>query len=437
MNQQVRKTIAVVTASVALVATMVVGTASAGASSSMPAAKATTTTVAAPKVNATCTKSGDVDVRLICRANRKGKLVWADPTLPAGEYKIGMELPATGAAAAAGLAILAGAKLAVEEINATKFLGKGVTLTMLEKDSAGTVPGALSALDYFKANNVSGIICCGLSSQAGAIKGPLATASIPAVIDSAVLPNLTKLPWLYRTVLLMGLDGGPNTQLTKAVVAKYKVKKAVVVQTSDNQGMVDDAKNWSKALTDNKVTNSLVNTLAADTDLSSAATNIIAQNPDLVVNSQLLAPANRLIKALRDRGYTKPIMSNYGIADKSSFGVAGAALKNVIFPLAFWDQAPANKMATNFIKKMKAASGSTSVSIYNAQGYTAAYFLASGLKFSGDADPANVAIAMSQITRMQSVYGQIRYVSGQAGFAVTAKPVYVQWKADGTQSVWK
>lgn len=435
MKQQFRKAFAVACTTVALVAPMAFGASTAGASSSVAAAKATTTTV--PKKNGACTKLGDVDGRLVCRVNRKGKLQWVDPTLPAGEYKIGLEELATGAAAAAGLAIVAGAKLAVDEINSTNFLGSGAKLTLLEKDSGGTVPNTLSAIDYFKANNVSGIVCCGLSSQAGAVKGPLATAGIPAVIDSAVLPNLTKLPWLYRSVILMGLDGGPNTQLTKAVVAKYKVKKAVVVQTSDNQGMVADAVIWAKALTANKVTNSLVNTLAADTDLSSAATNIIAQNPDLVVNSQLVGPANRLIKALRDRGYKKPILSNYGIGDASSYTLAGSALKDVIFPLAFWDKAPANAMAKKFIKAMSARNNGGAVSIYNAQGYTAMYLIATGLKFSGDGLPENVAIALSKIVRMNTVYGQLAYSGGQARFALTAKPVYVQWTADGKQVVWK
>ena len=64
-----------------------------------------------------------------------------------------------------------GLKLAIDEINSTGFLGDGVTLEFLIEDAGGDQPTAISITDSYVANDdVLGIVCCALSSVAGAIQ---------------------------------------------------------------------------------------------------------------------------------------------------------------------------------------------------------------------------------------------------------------------------
>lgn len=389
-----------------------------------------------PKVGDVCTKNGDVDGKLFCQI-KNGKLKWNEPVLPAGEYKLGFEALTSGAAAFAGVPLAQGVRLAVAQINLTGFLGKGVTIKLIEQDSGGSAANGIAAINAFKAQGVSGVVCCALSSQAGAEAPILKAAGIPGIIDSAVLPGLAQPPYMYRPVILLGTSGGPNSKLIDTVVKKYKTKSAVVAVTADNQGMVSDKDTFVESLGKSGVkTVNTVNTAAADTDLSGAASQITALNPDMVVNSMLGGPGTRLIKALRERGYKGVIVSNYGVGDQNNYTIGGSALAGTIFPVIYFPASPANAMAKKFAADYKTYAKEDS-SIYGAQGFTAMMLLASGLKASGDGNPVNVALALSQITRMNTVYGPIAFAGGQGFLAKDVSPSIVTWTATGTQEIWK
>ena len=389
-----------------------------------------------PKVGDVCTKNGDVDGKLFCQV-KNGKLKWNEPVLPAGEYKLGFEALTSGAAAFAGVPLAQGVRLAVAQINLTGFLGKGVTIKLIEQDSGGSAANGIAAINAFKAQGVSGVVCCALSSQAGAEAPILKAAGIPGIIDSAVLPGLAQPPYMYRPVILLGTSGGPNSKLIDTVVKKYKTKSAVVAVTADNQGMVSDKDTFVESLGKSGVkTVNTVNTAAADTDLSGAASQITALNPDMVVNSMLGGPGTRLIKALRERGYKGVIVSNYGIGDQNNYTIGGSALAGTIFPVIYFPASPANAMAKKFAADYKTYAQQDS-SIYGAQGFTAMMLLASGLKASGDGNPVNVALALSQITRLNTVYGPIAFAGGQGFLAKDVSPSIVTWTATGTQEIWK
>jgi len=390
----------------------------------------------APKAGAPCSKNGDVDGKLFCQI-KGGKLKWNEPVLPSGEYKLGFEALTSGPAAFAGVPLAQGVRLAVAQINASGFLGRGAKIKLIEQDSGGSAANGIAAINAFKAQGVSGVVCCALSSQAGAEAPILKAAGIPGIIDSAVLPGLAEPPYMYRPVVLLGTSGGPNSKLIDTVVKKYKTKSAVVAVTADNQGMVSDKDTFVESLRKSGVkTINTVNTAAADTDLSGAASQISALKPDMVVNSMLGGPGTRLIKALRDRGYKGVIVSNYGIGDQNNFKIGGASLADTIFPVIYFPASPANAMAKKFAKDYKTYAKEDS-SIYGAQGFTAMMLLASGLKASGDGSPAKVALALSKITRFNTVYGPLAFAGGQGSLAKNVNPSIITWTKTGTQKIWK
>jgi ABC-type branched-subunit amino acid transport system substrate-binding protein len=393
---------------------------------------------ATEKEGARCDKEGDVSNGYALMCEKKGAtLTWVSRTLPRGTYKVGSEMLLSGPSAFAGVPMDKGVQKAVEEINKSEFLGKGAKIELITRDSAGKADVALAAVNEFVANKVSGIICCALSSIAGAISQVAANNATPVIIDAAVLPGLAKPPYIHRTVIMTGARNGIQWQSAQAMVKVIKAKTVAIPETSDNQGMVADAVMYKEAVTAAGATNVVtVKTQAADTDLSGAASQIIAANPDLVIPAMLGGPASRLIKALRDRGYKGRIVGNYGLSDATNFAIAGASLAGVVMPVTFDPSKPVNKLGRDIVKWWKSGNGGQLPSAYPGMGYTAAWYLAIAMKNSGDGTPANVAKALNKIGRMDSVYGTVRFNKGQIELGRTAKPVFKEWQADGTQKDW-
>lgn len=393
---------------------------------------------ATEKEGGRCDKEGDVSSGYALMCEKKGAtLTWVNRTLPRGTYKVGSEMLLSGPSAFAGVPMDKGVKKAVEEINASGFLGKGAKIELITRDSAGKADVALAAVNEFVANKVSGIICCALSSIAGAISQVAANNQTPVVIDAAVLPGLAKPPYITRTVIMTGARNGIQWQSAQAMVKLIKAKTVAIPETSDNQGMVADAVMYKEAVTAVGATNVItVKTQAADTDLSGAASQIIAANPDLVIPAMLGGPASRLIKALKDRGYKGRIVGNYGLSDATNFAIAGASLAGVVMPVTFDPSKPINKLGRDIVKWWKKENGGQLPSAYPGMGYTSAWYLAIAMKNSGDGTPQNVAKALNKIGRMDSVYGTVRFNKGQIELGRTAKPVFKEWQADGTQKDW-
>lgn len=389
-----------------------------------------------PKEGARCDKAGDANGALFCE-KKDGALVWTNNTLPKGTYKVGSEMLLSGPSAFAGVPMSKGVMKAVEEINKSGFLGKGAKIEIIERDSAGKADVAIAAVNEFVANKVSGIICCALSSIAGAISQVAAANKIPVVIDAAVLPGLAKPPYITRTVIMTGARNGVQWQSAQAMVKQIKAKTVAIPETSDNQGMVADAVMYKEAVEKAGATNIItIKTQAADTDLSGAASQIIAQNPDLVIPAMLGGPASRLIKALKDRGYKGRIVGNYGLSDSTNFAIAGASLAGVVMPVTFDPSKPTNKIGRDLVKWWKSGNGGQLPSAYPLMGYTAMYYLATAMKNSGDGNSENVAKALQKIGRMETGYGLVRFNKGQIELAKTAKPMFREWQADGTQKEW-
>ncbi len=84
-------------------------------------------------------------------------------------YVVGFPALLSGPAAFAGVPIADGAKLAVKEINESGYLGEGSTIDLKIDDIKGDPAQAIALFNQYAADGASGILCCGLSSEAGAL----------------------------------------------------------------------------------------------------------------------------------------------------------------------------------------------------------------------------------------------------------------------------
>lgn len=351
-----------------------------------------------------------------------------------GVLRIGLTNPITGAAAFAGVPVERGAKVAVEEINKSGFLGEGRRFELTSDDSAGDPAKAIAQFRGFESDGYLAVICCTVSTEAGSLAPLVQRAKIPTVVTGATLPGLTRPPYLYRTIALPSSPGGMYDQLVDAVTEEYRPRTAVVAVTADNGGQVDDSKVWKSALQRNNIRIlESIDTFTADTDFSAAAAQIMAARPDVLVESMLGSKSALLTRALRDRGYEGRILSSYGVATPPIFEAGGTAMAGTIFPIPFTPLAD-NDRTREFVKLYRDAHG-VDPDLFAAQGYNAVWFLAEGIKRAGTVDRESLAQALSALPEFASVSGNtFAMKDGQA--VLSDKVEFLQWKADGTQVLW-
>ena len=349
-------------------------------------------------------------------------------------YLVGFPALTSGPAAFAGVPISEGAELAVKEINETEFLGEGITVE-LESDDINNDPAqAISLYRQYVADGASAVLCCGLSSEAGALAPVIEQTGTPGVVTSAVLPGLADPPHLVRPVIIPSEPGGLYDQFIDDVVATEDVDTAVLLVTADNDGMVADADVWEEALERNGVeVFKRINTQSADTNYTQAATEVQSLDPDVVVSSMLGTPSALFARALRERGYEKPMLANYGVDSDELFETSGEGLRNTIFFSPFHAELTENDTAHRFVELYEEEYGSQP-DMYGAQGYTAMWLVAEALKEASSGEPEDVADALTGITSLDTVYGPVSYEDGQA--RMDTKATYLQWSEDGTIVGW-
>ena len=379
------------------------------------AAPATTTTQAT-----TTTTSGDTTPTTA-----------AAEGLAPGTYTFGFVAITSGAVAFAGVPHENGLKLAVDEINASGFLGDGVTMEFLIEDAGGDQPTAISITDSYVANDdVLGIVCCALSSVAGAIQPNMEAAGIPWVDHAAIAPTITDPPNAFRSFPLSQPSTG---QIAQAAIDAFQPAKVALAVTADNDGMQSDLKANTDVIEAAGVEIlDIVETFAEDTDLSGPATQVIALDPDVVFLAQLGNVEALMIQELRDRGYAGPIVANLAIATTETFEQVGDTLAGTVLPLAFFRGTP-TPLVEEFVSKYE-SKYDIDADIFASQGWQVAWYLARALKEGGEGTREAVLEGIKGIDTMETVFGTLTW--DDRGEPSVEKFTFVQWSADGELVVW-
>jgi branched-chain amino acid transport system substrate-binding protein len=354
---------------------------------------------------------------------------------PAGDYKIGFITENTGPIAFAGLSYWHGAQLAAEEISASGYIGKGVTLSLSDKESASDPARAIQDMHQFIADRTVLVTsCCILSPVAGSLKPLVNSSKIPLVIFGATSPTLAQPPYVYSMTIL---PGPKDAATAKHVAEVTKPKTAAYFIAADNDAFKARAAAAKQALEEMGVkTVATVNVLSADTDFTAPATQAMGAKPDLMLVYATETPTVGIVGALRARQYNGVIVGNDVLSPESVFKKMGAAAaKDVVFPISFsadLDTSPAAKeFVAAYRKKFNAAPD-----IYSAQGYEVVYVIAQAMK-SLDAKPTreSLAEALGKVSTVDhDVYGGEKITNGQAE---TTGTLMVSWSADGKLVPWQ
>lgn len=351
--------------------------------------------------------------------------------LPAGEYKIGFVALKTGGVAFAGVPHFEGLKLAEREINASGYLGEGVEIVFVDQDAGGAQDQALNIANQFIADpDILGLACCALSGVLGALLPVVQEADIAIVNHAAIMRDVTGIPQGFRAFPL----SQPSTkEIAEVAIDAFGVENAVVVVTADNDGLVSDKDATLEALDAVGATYSVLDTFAADVDMSGPATQAIAEAPDAIFLAQLGNVEVLMVQELRDRGYAGPIVGNLALATQEQWDAAGDTLVGTVLPLAFFHESE-NPLAQEFTALYEAEYGEFP-GIFAAQGWALGWHYARALLEAEELTRQGIIDSLSGIETADTVFGRLTWDP------VTKEPAverftYVQWSDEGRLVLW-
>lgn len=349
-------------------------------------------------------------------------------------YLVGAPIVQSGPGAFAGVPVAQGIELAVSEINESGFLGDDARLELEIVDTAGDPAKAIAAYKQLEADGAAGLLCCTLGGEAGALAPQLAAGSTAAVVTVSILEGLASPPHLFRPFEVPSESGGTYDQFLDDVLGDGGYADAVMVVNDDNDAMVQDGKVYAAGLARHDV--ELLETIkvgTAETSYTGVATQIAAADPAVVVASTIGSATANLAKALRERGYDRPIVSNVGADSRAAYDASAGAMAGTIFPTPYHADFPVNDLGEEFAAAYSEEYGSAP-DMFAAQGYTATRLLATAIRDAGSGDPEDVGAALTAIEQQESVYGDISYHEGQAEVADPAR--HLVWGDNGTLTEW-
>lgn len=350
----------------------------------------------------------------------------------AGELVIGIQGPETGNLAVYGQKTLAGAKLAVDEINASGGVN-GKTIKLINYDSRGDKAEAANATQrLINKDKVCGIIG-EPTSGATFVIGPIADRAKTVLISAgATAKGVTdNKPFVFRNTLLDS-DGGPAT--IKFVMDKFGWKKFALITSVNNDYSVGLTAIFKKAVKDfggNIVVEQTISD--GDTDFSAQITAIKPYKPEAIIFSGYYPEGSLILLETRKQGLNVPIIGGDGLLAPDLWNVAKDAAIGSIVYAGFSPEAKAKKVQ-EFVKKMESRGGAD---MFSAQGYDAVYLLANAMRKAKVTDCTDVKQrvkmrdALANIPSFDGVSGQMKF--DKEGNAIK-KPFIqaVDKKADGT-----
>jgi branched-chain amino acid transport system substrate-binding protein len=304
-------------------------------------------------------------------------------------------------------------ELAIEEINASGYLGAGRTLAARFEDSAGSRDQAVAAMTKLvEEDQVLAVLGPTLSSEAFAAD-PIAQENGTVVMGvSNTALGLTDMgDYVFRNSL-------PEAAVIPGTIAQAKailgLTQVGLLYGNDDDFTVSGYEVFREALEDNDIAILGQETFAkGDVDFNAQLTNLIGAEPDALVVSALAAEATQIIIQARALGYTGPIIGGNGFNSPAVLRDTGADSEGLIVGGA-WNYGNPNptESSVRFVAMYEAKYEGQSPDQFAAQAYTGAWLMATAIRcadFAADADLATqrtaIRDALGAITDFDSPLG--------------------------------
>jgi len=278
-------------------------------------------------------------------------VVWMAGPLGAQEkqIKIGLLAPLTGPMPDWGRKQVVGLNMAVETINQRGGI-LGTPLEVVVRDSGGN--GDRAAATYRELVSTSKVLAVigPLYSSEFASVSSLTNALKVAIIATASakpgLSDLSKRPYAFRMTVTSDNKEAPSV---KAWATAHKVKTVVLVHANDDPYCKSVAGNvWPGIMGDLEVDilnlKDPVSFPTGHVDFDMQVKKIAAYAPDGICIAAFPEEAGRLIKAIREKGFTQPILGAANTANLKIIDIAGSSAEGLWSTSLFYPQDPNPKV---------------------------------------------------------------------------------------------
>lgn len=336
---------------------------------------------------------------------------WEECPTPAtlsGDVTIGAVFGLTEAVSVYGTAQKNAVDLAVEEINASKYLGENATLVVITEDSAGDKDQAVTAMTKLvDEDQVIAVLGPTLSSEALAADPVAQEAGTVVMGVSNTANGLTTAPGMGEFVFR---DSLPEAAVIPGTIAQaaelLSLQKVAVLYGNDDAFTQSGYEIFKQSLADNNIEITNEETFAkGDVDFNAQLTNAIQTEPDALVVSALAAEATQIIVQARALGYTGHIIGGNGFNSPAVLNNAGADAEGLVVGGA-WNYGNPNPSESSvaFVTAYEAKYES-SPDQFAAQAYTGAWLLATAIRCADSTDRAAVRDALAGIKDFNSPLG--------------------------------
>jgi len=324
--------------------------------------------------------------------------------------KIGQVSPLTGNIAQLGKDNEAGAKLAIEDLNAKKIKigGQEVKWELLSEDDAADPKQGTAAAQKLvdaKVNGVIGHLNSGTTIPASKIYND---AGIPHISPSATNPKLTQ-QGFKTTFRVVANDGQLGGTLGRYAVKEVKAKSIAIIddRTAYGQGVADEFGKAVKAAGGKIVGREYTNDKA--TDFSAILTKLKGAKPDLIFYGGMNAVAGPMLRQMKQLGLQVKYMGGDGIctADLPTLAGDGMADGQVVCAEAGGVEGAQVKALEAFKERFK-QKFNMEVQIYAPYEYDALMAMAAAMQKANSADPKKYLPALAAI-KYEGVTGSITF----------------------------
>lgn len=317
----------------------------------------------------------------------------------AGEMtvKIGQVSPLTGPQAHLGKDNDNGARLALEEINATGVTlgGKKVKFVLVSEDDMADPRTATIVAQKLADQRVAGVLGhlnSGTSIPASKI---YLDAGIPQISPSATAIAYTAQG--FKTAFrVMTNDRQQGKVLGEYAVKNLGAKRIAIIddRTAYGQGLADEVERAVKASGGEVIAREF--TTDRSTDFLAILTSIKARKPDLVFYGGMDAQGAPMVKQLRSLGITAKFLGGDGVQTSEFLKLAGSQAEDVTAssPGLPIDSMPGGK---EFREKFTQRFGT--IQTYAPYAYDAAMTMVEAMKMADSAEPAKYLAELPRLQR--------------------------------------
>lgn len=331
--------------------------------------------------------------------------------------KIGVNQPLTGAVAAAGNMVTAGAKIAAEEINAKGgLLGKKLEL-VIEDNKSNPTEAASVAEKLISRDKVSALVGAWSSTYTLAVMPKLLENKIPMVVETSSADKITTSgnPYIFR----ISPTNGTEAKSFARFVGPLKIKKVDFLVVNNDWGL-GAAAEFGEMLKKNGVSVNLTLTMDATAqDLSAQLGKLKGTDSDTLFVTTGVEQMTLLMKQAQALGINRRIITTGGTLPDQLIAQAGSAANDsyhdAMFAPWFPDTAPDPTMARAYIAAWGKAGLPPGGMPEGARGYDAVRVLGKAIEKAGSADPEKIRAALWDV-HYAGLTGNIKFEkAGPAG----------------------